>query len=457
MTLYTGTAPQAGRLGKAFVRLGVLLGAGLAVAACSGDSWLGDNAAPPLPGERISVLEHERRLEPSRGAAAVTVRLPAPEPNADWPQAGGYSHHAMQHLMIADTPAQAWRVSAGSGSDSRNRLMGEPVVGDGRVYTVDADAVVRAFDATTGRRLWQQSLAPRNERGNAILGGGVAFDGGRVFVTTGFAQTVALDAATGEELWRTGVTAPVRAAPTVLGGRVFVVTLDNKGVALAASDGRILWTHAGVEETTSLLGGAAPAADGGVVIMPYSSGEVMALREDSGTPLWADAIIATRRTEATANLSDIRARPVIDGSRVFVAGHSGLLTAIEMRTGDRIWELELVGLQQPWVAGNFLFVVSADNQLVAVEADTGRVLWTQQLARWKNPQKRTGHIEWAGPTLASDRLIITGSHGVALSVSPYSGEVLGRVDLPQGISLAPAVADGTLYFLTDRADLIAFR
>jgi outer membrane protein assembly factor BamB len=317
--------------------------------------------------------------------------------------------------------------------------------------------VVSAFDAESGDRIWQTSLAPDHESGNAILGGGVAFDAGRVIVTTGFAQVVSLDAATGEELWRTRVTSPVRAAPTVMGGRVFVVTLDNKGLALAASDGRILWTHAGVEETASLLGGAAPAADNGVVVMAYSSGELVALREDTGAPLWSDAILATRRTDATANLADIRARSVIDNNRLFVVGHSGLLVGIDMRTGDRAWEIELAGLQQPWVAGSMLYAISIENQLIAVEALTGRVQWVVELPSWEDPEDRTGRIEWAGPTLASDRLIVTGSHGVALSVSPYTGQVLGRVDLPHGISLAPAVADGTLYFLTDDADLIAFR
>lgn len=428
----------------------------MALSACSGDSWFGSDNTPALPGKRISVLEHERRLEPTAGATA-TFRLPAPEPNDDWPQAGGYSHHAMQHLMVGTLPEEAWRADAGEGSGSRNRLLGEPVVAAGRVYVVDADAEVSAFDADSGERLWQVDIVPEHESGNSILGGGVAYADGRVYVTTGFAQVVALDASTGAEAWRTKVTSPVRAAPTVNGGRVFIVTLDNKGMALAANDGRILWTHAGVEESASLLGGAAPASDNGVVVMAYSSGELATLREDSGAALWSDAILAARRTDATANLADIRARPVIDNGRLFVVGHSGLLVGIDMRTGDRVWEIDFAGLQQPWVAGGVLYALSVDNELAAVDAATGRILWVVQLASWDDPEDRTGRIEWAGPTLASDRLIVTGTHGVALSISPYDGAILGQVELPTGISLAPAVAGGTLYFLTDDAELIAFR
>ena len=45
----------------------------------------------------------------------------------------------------------------------------------------------------------------------------------------------------------------------------------------------------------------------------------------------------------------------------------------------------------------------------------------------------------------------------AFSVSPYTGEPLGRSEFPDGVFINPVVADGTLYVLTDGADLIAMR
>ena len=59
---------------------------------------------------------------------------------------------------------------------------------------------------------------------------------------------------------------PIRSAPTVNGGRVFVITLENQVVALAANDGRKLWTYSGASTPTVILGGTAPAVDGGVVV-----------------------------------------------------------------------------------------------------------------------------------------------------------------------------------------------
>ncbi len=362
-------------------------------------------------------------------------------------------------MEIGDNPREAWSVDAGTGSGKRSRLMGQPIVADGRVYVIDTESVVRAFDQENGDRLWEAELAPPAEEDDdsGLMGGGLAFADGRLFATTGYAQVVALDAASGQEQWRQRVTAPMRAGPTVSGGRVFVITLDNTSLALAASDGRILWTHSGAEENAALLGAAEPAVDNGVVVMPYTSGEVAALRVDTGASLWSDSVIAARRTDAAANLVDIAARPVIDRNRVFVVGHSGMLVGIDMRSGDRAWSVEAAGLNQPWVAGRFLFLVTTDNQLVAIESQSGRIAWTLQLVRWQDPEDRTGRISWTGPTLASDRLIVTSSDGVLLAVDPYDGTVLGQMEIASGINLPPAVAGGTLFFLTDEGRLLAFR
>jgi hypothetical protein len=59
--------------------------------------------------------------------------------------------------------------------------------------------------------------------------------------------------------------------------------------------------------------------------------------------------------------------------------------------------------------------------------------------------------------LAGDRLILAGSNEVAVSVSPYTGEILGEIDLPAAPAVSPVVAGGTLYFLTENATLVALR
>ncbi|MBM3560390.1 MAG: pyrrolo-quinoline quinone, partial [Alphaproteobacteria bacterium] len=107
-----------------------------------------------MPGERIQVLLTGDRATVDPRLAKLAVRLPRPIENLTWPQQGGSANHAMHHLALADAPVRAWSASAGSGSIDEEPILAGPVVVDGRVFVKDAQAVVSAWDAVKGTRLW---------------------------------------------------------------------------------------------------------------------------------------------------------------------------------------------------------------------------------------------------------------------------------------------------------------
>ena len=237
----------------------------IALAGCDTPDWLGATDAPPLEGERLSILSLQKIPEPDPRIADLQVRLPRPYANAAWPQAGGYANHAMHHLALGDAPQEAWRTSIGAGSGKKRRLLAPPVVANDRVFTLDAEGNAAAFDALNGTRLWRVDLTPEHED-EGTLGGGLAYDGGRVYVATNYGEVVALDAASGALVWRVDIGIPMRAPPTVVDGRVFAVSFDNQLHVLATDDGRLLWSHVGIEEIAGLLGAASPAVDGDTVV-----------------------------------------------------------------------------------------------------------------------------------------------------------------------------------------------
>ncbi|CAA7615505.1 PQQ-binding-like beta-propeller repeat protein [Magnetospirillum sp. SS-4] len=435
-------------------RIAGLLIAVMSLTAC-GESWLGDRSSPPLPGKRISILSRERLVEPDPAGAAEII-LPPPEINEDWPQVGGYSNHAMHHLEIGDAPQYLWYGNAGVGSGARSKLLGQPIIADNTVFTIDSRSNVTAFVADKGKRLWRTDLTP-DGAASSHTSGGLAYEDGMVFAATGFAQVVGMNAQTGEIVWRQTLPAPMRGAPTVRGGRVLVVTVENQTHALAAEDGAPLWTHTGTPEPTGLLAGNSPAVDGNTVVVAYTSGELFALKIESGAPIWQDSLITARRTENIGSLMDIRGLPAIDRGRVYVIGNGDLMVCLDLKTGRRLWEKEIGGIQGPWVAGDFLYQLTNGNEVVALDAKTGRIIWVTQMQSWEDPEDKEGRITWAGPILASDRLILTSSEGKMVTLSPYTGDMLGWEPSTQGISIAPSVANGMLYFLTDLADLVVYR
>ncbi|MBM3583512.1 MAG: pyrrolo-quinoline quinone [Alphaproteobacteria bacterium] len=430
----------------------------LALGACEGltPDWLGTPEPPPLEGDRISIMLLDRSLDVDASLAEVPVRLPPPLPTPNWPQSGGVADHAMHHVAAPGPLARAWRADAGAGSSSDTRILSEPVVARGVVYALDAEGTVSAIAADDGRRLWRFDTTPEDDDDGGV-GGGVAFGQGRLFVTTGFGEVLALDGRDGALLWRRRVGPPLRAAPSYSQGRVYAVTTDNQLLALASDTGEILWQHRGIEETAGLLGGASPAVVPDVVVVAYSSGEIYALRVENGSVAWTDSLSYANAAQSLGAINDINGNPVIDRGRVFASSYGGRLAALDLRAGVVVWDVEMSSVQTPWVAGDFLYVVDDEDVLYCLSWQEGRVRWLTELPRWDDPDDHSDPIAWTGPILAGDRLLLAGTNGHVLAVSPYTGAILGRIDLGEGIDVAPIAADGTVYLLTQAADLYALR
>jgi outer membrane protein assembly factor BamB len=133
------------------------------------------------------------------------------------------------------------------------------------------------------------------------------------------------------------------------------------------------------------------------------------------------------------------------------------MVALELTSGQRIWEQNFAGISTPWVAGDWVFVVTDEARVVAMSRTTGKVRWINQLPRWESPKKKTGLIYYSGPILAGNRLILVGSNGVMVNIDPTNGSFQSQTNVGAGVSVPPVVAGGTLYVLDDKGRLIAFR
>jgi outer membrane protein assembly factor BamB len=425
-----------------------------------------------IQGERISIIASDAQLTPDPQLATSKMDLPPPRKNADWPEPGGSPDNVMGNLMADGPLEQLWSVPAGKGTDDDSRLTAPPIVANGKIYVLDADTHVFAFDAKTGDQLWDVGLAPDTTIGKSSwfglfgpdrvdprkgFGGGLAYDGGRLFAATGFGNVIALDAENGQELWKVETTVPVRSAPLVVDGRVYVVTQENQTQALDATDGHQLWDHHGTVESAGVLSSASVAVSGDTVVVPYSSGELFALRAQNGTPAWNDTLTRTGNVTSLTIINDIAGRPVIDRNLVFAISHSGTLAAINFRSGSRAWTRNIAGIQTPLVAGEYVFVVSTDGQVVCLNRADGRVRWTAELPSFEDLKGKRGPIVWTGPLLVSNFLVLVSSNGRAELLSPYNGQKLGETDIPEGTFIPPVMADGIMYVLTNDAQLVALR
>lgn len=411
----------------------------------------------PTIGQRIPVLTAEVGAEVDPSLADVAVLLPPSAPNDSWGQPGGDGPKAMGHPALGLALGQAWNVNI-KGSSKTVRLAAAPVVANGKLFVVDTDADVHAFDAQSGRRLWTVSFGTEKKDGRtSVFGGGASVDGDVVYVTNGLGDVAALNAANGSQIWKKRPGGPLRGSPGIGNGNIYVMSQDNQIFAMNAGDGKVEWTESASVELAGVFGVAAPAIAQGTIVAGFSSGELNAYRYENGRALWGDALSRTSISTSVSSLSDIDASPVIDRGRVFAVGQGGRMVSMELVTGQRLWEINVAGISTPWVAGEWLFVVTDEAKLLCIARANGKIRWVSQLQRYKSEKKKKGPISWTGPVLAGDRLILASSDGQLANVSPADGKVQSVTRGGSSFYLPPIVANNTLYTLANDGRLTAWR
>jgi outer membrane protein assembly factor BamB len=452
----------------------LLLSAALGASGCSTVSRLnpfkggGGPKETAAEGQRISILPAEEQLAPAAALKGVDFALPPVTPVADWPLPGGTLEQSVENVDAAPNLSIVWRRGIGQGTNNAIHVTAPPIAAAGRVFTMDAEALVTAHDARSGAEVWRANLRPGdNRRDRESFGGGLAFADGKLYVTSGYRFVAQLDAASGKVGWLVRTDEPIHAAPTVSEGRVIAVALDNSLLTFDAASGQAGWTYQALSESARVLGASSPAVSGDTVVASFGSGELVALRAANGNDLWNEALSRASRTSALSEIRDIPGRPVIYRGDVYAVSHSGVFAATDLRSGQPRWSLPVVGVTSPVPAGDVVYVVSKTGELICASRDSGQIYWMRDLNEGFVSRRRGGILGfggtrttrpiWSSPLLANNRLIVVGTSGQLVAVNAKSGEIEKRVSLGAPALLSPIAAGDMIYVVTDNAQLIALR
>lgn len=418
-----------------------------------------------LEGQRFDVRTPLAEAYPTDDATATDakpvnrsakIKLPKARNLSNWTHRNGGPDHSVGHLALAGQLTHLWAANIGQGNTRKSRITSDPIIADGRIYTLDSQSRVMAT-SLIGAAIWVRDLTPPSDNEGEASGGGLAFDKGVIYATTGFGELTAMNAADGSVIWTQKLDAPVTAAPMVYKDLVYVVSRDNRAWAIKTKNGRIDWTQQSTEAVAGLMGGASPAIGGNTVYLPFSSGEVVAAMTRNGLRVWSVAVSGSRRGEARSNIGDISSDPVVAGSRLYAANQAGRLVAISRRDGERIWTATEGSYSPVWPVDNSVFLVSDAGQLVRLDARNGEVIWAVDLPKYRKEKKHRDAFAHFGPVLAGGRLIVASSDGELRSFDPVSGDLLSTISIPSGAASHPAIADGVLYILSQNGQLHAYR
>ncbi|SHI81583.1 Outer membrane protein assembly factor BamB, contains PQQ-like beta-propeller repeat [Shimia gijangensis] len=411
-----------------------------------------------LPGKREELRGGEVTTANDLQNQTKSISLPGQSKNASWTHRPGSQMYRTSNAAFSAPATLMWSASIGKGSSRKQRITADPVVADGRVFTMDSEGNLSGF-TTAGLQIWTRNLTPPRDKSTDAAGGGLAYNNGKLFVTTGFGRLEAVDPKTGKMIWEQRLEAIGSGTPTVYGNLVYLVSGDERGWAIDTETGKVAWQLNSVPSVTNVQSPSAPAVNDRLVVFPFGSGELQATFRRGGLRLWDAGVAGERLGRAVSKIGDISGDPVISGSTVYAANHSGRLVALDLETGERKWTAEEGALSPVWPVGNSVFLVSDRNKLVRLNASDGAHVWSVDLPLFvkDKPKKQASVYSHFGPILAGGRLIVASSDGLLRSFDPASGALLSSVEIPGGAASNPVVASGTLYVVGGKGELHAFR
>lgn len=333
-----------------------------------------------------------------------------------------------------------WQVNVGKGAEFL-RLALRPAGDGNRVYAASRDGNVVALNPQTGKKAWVTRL-------DMALSAGPGVGENLVVVGSADGLLIALDAATGAEKWRADITGETLAAPAIKDDTVVVLTIDNRLRGLSVFDGAERWI---VEQSTPVLtmrGSASPVIVGSSVVAGFDNGRLVAVNIASGDVVWEQLLSPPSGRSDLDRLADVDGLISVVGQDIYAAGYQGNVASLAAESGQILWSRDISSFEGVSADWNNLYTVTEEGEIIALTRRTGDEAWRQASLLRREPTL---------PIAFSTTVVVGDLEGYLHFFSNFSGEPVARLRLgSEAISAEPMVVANRLYVQSDSGTVAAY-
>jgi outer membrane protein assembly factor BamB len=276
-----------------------------------------------------------------------------------------------------------------------------PLYHDGRIFTLGISGMVSAFDANSGKQLWQ-SAAPKEAPFYGAAVSPLAFRDLVIVHPGDYGALTAFDTRSGAVKWTAG-SGGFFASPILvtLEQTPQVVSATQDFVIGVSPDGRMLWRF----PCDGKNGSTTPVLNNDTIIV-NTPDRVIAFR-----PRLRDGAWIVETMWETKDVSTYLSTPVVVNDVLYGLStkQRGQFYAIDAKTGQVLWlgtprEADNTAVAK---AGQLLFLLNDDAELIVARANRKAF---DPLARYVVADSAT----WAQPTISGDRIFIKDVNTLAL-------------------------------------------
>lgn len=336
---------------------------------------------------------------------------------------------------------KVWSSNVGSGLDKAGRQL-RPAFSGGNIYAADYKGLLMAVDANNGHKQWQiKTKLP--------FTGGPGVSGNLLLMGTQDGEVFAFDASNGGQLWSATVTSEVLAAPAEDNGVVVVRCIDGRVFGLDANTGTRLWIYDHSVPLLTLRGNSPPLLRAGVVFIGYDGGQVVALRLDDGSLMWEQTLVTVEGRTELERLSDIDGQLVFVASDLLVSSYKNRLASLAANSGRLLWFKDISSATGVVVSRVNLALSDKDGNLWLLDRRNGAEFWKN------NQLLRRGLTR---PVFYGNFVVVGDAGGYLHWVNKKDGLFAARTKVGgKGFAGPPLVVGNTLYVMTNKGSLTAFR
>ena len=336
---------------------------------------------------------------------------------------------------------ELWCTSVGDGQgDFYNRL--RPAIAGDNIIVASSNGYVEALTLKDGDSVWDVDL-------DLPISGAVGVVGEVVYIGTLAGEVIALDKNTGDELWKKAVKAEVLSSIAGDGELAFIQTLDGQMIALSSATGERVWSYRNTMPVLTLRGTSSPVYYRGIVAAGFANGKVVVFDAKTGSVRWGSRVSASTGNSEIERIVDIDGDLVIEDGVIYAVSYQGAVSAIDIKTGRRVWSRDASSYVSMGVGFGNLYVSGDDGSIIAFARSGQNVRWEQTVfAR----RKLTGAITLGNYVVVGD------FEGYLHAMSQLDGHVVAREHVDSdGLRSRLVVNDNVLYVYSNDGALAAYK